>query len=162
MEDLEEVNFDNMKVMLWAHFVPELKHAYDVLKDTYKCCLYYGDIADKDRARIIAEFKEGKYDIFIGNTATAAFGLNFQIAPLQYYLSNDQQIENRLQAEARPRRIDKMQVCIYKDVIVKHTYDEKVYANIKAGRDMNDYFKNTSVEELLADSVEEEDEDVVF
>jgi SNF2 family DNA or RNA helicase len=158
MEDLEEVDFDSMKVMLWAHFIPELKHAYEQLKDQYKCCLFYGGIDDRERARIIADFRDGKYDIFIGNTATAAFGLNFQIAPLQYYLSNDQQIENRLQAEARPRRIDKMQVCIYKDVIVRHTYDEKVYTNIKAGRDMNDYFKDVTVEDLLKDT----DEDVVF
>lgn len=157
MEDLEEVDFGSMKVMLWAHFVAELKHAYDALKDQYRCCLYYGGTSDTDRADIIRDFKQGRYDIFIGNTATAGFGLNFQNAPLHYYLSNDQTVENRLQAEARSRRIDKAQVCIYKDVIVKHTYDEKVYANIKAGRDMNDYFKNVTIEDLLKD-----EEEVIF
>jgi SNF2 family DNA or RNA helicase len=160
MEDLEEVNFDNMKVMLWCRFVPELKHAYEQLKSEYKCCLYYGGTSDSDRSDIVRDFKQGRYDIFIGNTATAAFGLNFQIAPLHYYLSNDQVNENRLQAEARSRRMDKTQVCVYKDVIVRHTYDEKIYANIKAGRDMNDYFKGVTVEELLSDS--EEDNNVVF
>lgn len=159
MEDLEEVNFDDMKVMIWAHFVPELKHAYEQLKKQYKCCLYYGGTPDKERERIIRGFKDGEYDIFIGNQATAAFGLNFQIAPLHYYLSNDQTNENRLQAEARSRRMDKVQVCVYKDVIVRHTYDEKIYAAIKEGRDMNDYFKSVTVEELLTDT---EDEDIVF
>ena len=159
MEDLEEVNFNNLKVMVWAHFVAELKHAYEQLKDQYRCCLYYGGTSDADRSAIIRDFRAGKYDVFIGNPATAGFGLNFQNAPLHYYLSNDQTVENRLQAEARSRRIDVEQVCVYKDVIVKHTYDEKVYANIKAGRDMNDYFKDVTVEELLTDT---EDEDVVF
>ena len=160
MEDLEEVNFDSIKVMLWAHFVPELKYAYDQLKNQYKCCLYYGGTGDKERAQIIKDFRDGKYDIFIGNPATAGFGLNFQNAPLHYYFSNDQTIENRLQAEARSRRIDAIQTCVYKDVIVRHTYDEKVYANIKAGRDMNDYFKDVTVEELLEDS--DDDAEIVF
>lgn len=154
IEDLEEVNFDSMKVIVWAHFVPELKYAYEKLRGIYKCCLYYGKISDREKAAAVTDFKQGKYDIFIGQIDSVAFGFNFQIAPLQYYLGNSQVIENRLQAEARPRRIDKMQVCIYKDIIVRHTYDEKLYAHIKEGRDMNDYFKRVTVDELLTDSEE--------
>lgn len=160
VEDLEEVDLTSMKVIVWACFVSELKHAYEQLRKDFKVALYYGETSDRERAVILRDFKAGRYDVLVANQATAGFGMNFQIAPLQYYLSNDEVIENRLQAEARNRRIDKMQVCVYKDVIVKHTYDEKVYASIKAGRDMNDYFKNTTVEELLTDT--SEDEEVVF
>jgi Superfamily II DNA/RNA helicases, SNF2 family len=157
LEDLEEVNFDNTKVIIWAHFVPELKYIYEQLKDTYETRLYYGGTPDDERARTIAEFKAGKVDIFVANQATAGFGLNLQLGKLSYFFSNDQVVENRLQAEGRPRRVDVPQVCVYKDVVVRKTYDEKILALIRAGRDMNDYFKDVTVEELLADQEEDVD-----
>lgn len=159
--DLDEVDFDVTKVIVWAHFVAELKYIYDELKDTYKCCLYYGGTIDKERKQIIEDFKANKYDIFIGNAATAGFGLNLQNATLQYYFSNTFNTEDRLQAEDRSHRIGVKSTCVYKDIIVKGTIDERIYANISTGRDLNDYFKSISLEDLFKleeDKVIEEDE----
>jgi len=156
--DLDEVDFDTTKVIVWCHFVAELKYVYAELKATYKCCLYYGGTPDGERKQIIEDFKAGKYDVFIGNTATAGFGLNLQNATLQYYFSNTFRTEDRLQAEDRSHRIGVKQTCVYKDIIVKGTIDEHIYKNIKTGRDLNDYFKSTDLRELLELNEEEVDD----
>ena len=157
--DLEEVDFEYTKVIIWAHFVAELKHIYNELKGIYKCCLYYGGTPDRERKAIITDFKNNKYDIFIGNAATAGFGLNLQNATIQYYFSNTFRTEDRLQAEDRSHRIGVKSTCVYKDIIVKGTIDERIFANITTGRDLNDYFKGVSVESLLQDTVDEEPEE---
>lgn len=155
--DLEEVDRET-RIIVWAHFVPELKYLYEQLKRDYKCCLYYGGTSDYERSKIIKDFQRGEYDIFIGNTQTAGFGLNLQNATLQYFFSNDFNTENRLQGEDRSHRIGVKSVCVYKDIIIKGTVDEKVYANIMMGRDMNDYFKSVSLTELFADVKEADNE----
>ena len=153
--DLDEVDFDVTKVIVWAHFVAELKYIYAELKGAYKCCLYYGGTGDLERKTIIEDFKKGEYDIFIGNAATAGFGLNLQNATLQYYFSNTFRTEDRLQAEDRSHRIGVKSTCVYKDIIVKGTIDERIYANISTGRDLNDYFKSVSLDELFKETEEE-------
>jgi len=154
--DLEEVDFDVTKVIVWAHFVAELKYIYEELKHTYKCCLYYGGTGNMERTKIIEDFKANKYDIFIGNAATAGFGLNLQNATLQYYFSNTFSTEERLQAEDRSHRIGVKSTCVYKDIIMKGTVDERIFANITAGRDLNDYFKSASIMDLLKADDDEE------
>jgi len=153
-EDLDEVGSDT-KVIVWAHFVPELKYIYDQLKHDYRCCLYYGGTSDYERSRIIKAFQAGEYDVFVGNAATAGFGLNLQNATLQYYFSNSFDTEARLQAEDRSHRIGVKCTCVYKDIIVKGTVDEKIVENIRQGRDMNDYFKSVSLLELFAEPAEQ-------
>jgi len=151
--DLEEVP-DEQRIIIWAHFVPELKMIYNELKKEHSCCLYYGGTSADDRLDIIECFKAGKYKIFIGNAATAGFGLNLQNATLQYYYSNTFRVEERLQAEDRSHRIGVKSTVVYKDIIMKGTVDEKIFANIKAGRDLNDFFKRTSLHDLLEDTDE--------
>jgi SNF2 family DNA or RNA helicase len=153
--DLEEVP-DDQQVIIWAHFVPELKHIYQELRRLYPTCLYYGGTRDDERRKITEDFQQGKYKVFVGNAQTAGFGLNLQNATLQYFFSNTFRVEDRLQAEDRSHRIGVKSTVVYKDVIVKGTIDERVFANIAAGRDLNDYFKRNTLRELLKDDEEEE------
>jgi len=154
LDDLEEVNFETTKVIVWCAFVAELQAVHKALSKTYNCALYYGGVDSEKRAEIANDFKAGKYDIFIGNTATGGFGLNFQHATLQYFYSNTYKVEDRLQAEDRSHRNGMIGTCVYKDIVYKHTMDEKVHENIGRGRDMNDYFKDMSVEDMLKDTEE--------
>lgn len=151
LEDLEEVNFESTKVIVWAAFIPELKMLARELGKVYKCCLYFGEVDTITRDQIKKDFKDGKYDIFIGNTATAGFGLNLQNATLQYFFSNNFRVEDRLQAEDRSHRIGVVGSCVYKDIVMLGTIDEKVHRSIKSGRDLNDYFKDMSVQDILKD-----------
>lgn len=151
LADLEEVDIQETKIIIWCHFVSELKYIYAELKKHYTCCLYYGGTPDLERKQIIEDFKAGKYEIFIGNAATAGFGLNLQNATLQYYFSNSFRTEDRLQAEDRSHRIGVKSTVVYKDIIAKGTVDERVYNNIAVGRDLNDYFKSVTLDDLLTE-----------
>jgi SNF2 family DNA or RNA helicase len=62
-------------------------------------------------------------------------------------------VELRLQAEDRSHRIGVKKTCVYRDVIIKGTYDEKLMKLIREGRDVNDYFKTSSLTELLNDDL---------
>jgi len=159
LADLDEVQ-SGTQIIIWAHFVAELNYIYAALKDKYRCGLYYGATSDYDRNKIITAFKAHELDIFIGNAATAGFGLNLQMATLQYYFSNSFRVEDRLQAEDRSHRIGVKSTVVYKDIIVKGTIDERVYQAIKVGRDMNDFFKSRTLGDLFADI--EEDETFTF
>jgi len=136
-------------IILWAQFVAEIDYLYDELKKDYKCCRYYGATPQREREQILAEFKMGGYEVFIGNPSTAAYGLNLQNATLQYYFSNSFRVEDRLQAEDRSHRIGVKASCVYKDVICRNTIDEKIARAIITGRDMNDFFKASSLRDLL-------------
>lgn len=147
LEDIEELG-DN-KVIVWAQFVAELKLINQVLSKDYSCCLYYGGTPQNERARIIEDFKAGKYQIFIGNASTAGFGLNLQNATYQKFFSNSFKTEDRLQAEDRSHRIGVKNACVYTDIVIKGTIDERVAKVIKEGRDLNNFFKSNSLKELL-------------
>ena len=155
LADIEETS-DEQKIIIWAHFVPELKAIHKALKDLYPTALYYGGTDQRDRDQIITDFKRGAYKIFVGNAATAGFGLNLQNATLQYFFSNTFRTEDRLQAEDRSHRAGVKGTVVIKDIIARNTIDERIFANIKIGRDLNDFFKQISLRELLTDSEEDD------
>ncbi len=148
-EELEEIGDD--QIIIWASFISELEFLYSELKKSYTCCLYYGKIGPLTRQIMISDFKNNKYQIFIGNLATAGFGLNLQNCHIQYYFSNTFRVEERLQGEDRSHRIGQEETCVYKDIIIKNSIDEKIFENIINGKNLNDYFKNTSLKEILND-----------
>lgn len=149
IDELEEVDFEETKCIVWAAFVPELLLLYKELSKTYSCCLYYGGVSKDERVQILEDFKAGKYDIFIGNIQTAAYGLNLQNATVQLYYSNNFRTEDRLQAENRSHRIGTKNTVVYKDIVAKGTVDELCVKAIQAGRDLNEFFKDMSLEEIL-------------
>ena len=155
VRDLEEVDFSRTKVIVWCAYVPEIELVYKELSKLYNCCVYYGAVSTEKREVIKQEFQEGKYDIFIGNTQTAGYGLNLQNATLQYFFSNTFRVEARLQAEDRSHRIGVQQTCVYKDIVMQGTIDTKVTASIKAGRELNEFFKDMS---FIEDTEEDEEE----
>ncbi len=156
LDDLEEVEQET-QVIIWAHFVPELKALHVELSKQFSSALYYGGTSNYEREQIKKDFLAGKYKIFIGNAATAGFGLNLQCATLQYFFSNTFMTEDRLQAEDRSHRIGVKGTVVYKDVIVKGTIDEKIYQNIVQGRSLNDYFKDVTLQDLLEEKGDDDD-----
>lgn len=156
---LEFEEMSGFPVIVWARFVPELRMLYDELKNDYRCCLYYGGTKSRDRLKIIDDFKAGEYDIFIGNPAAAAYGLNLQLATNAFFFSNSFDVEARLQAEDRINRIGVKSACMYKDFSFKNSIDQRITQSIIAGRSLNDYFKTHSLREIFNDEEEIEDGD---
>jgi len=152
-ELLEEIGDES--VIIWASFVAEIEAIYAELKNNYSCELYYGKTSKKERARIKKDFMDKKFQIFIGNPSVAGFGLNLQVSTIQLWYSNSYKTEDRLQAEDRSHRIGTTDNVLYKDIIAKGTLDEKIYKAIREGRELNDYFSQTSLEDLLTPEEEE-------
>lgn len=154
--DLDELA-DDAQVIIWAHFVSELKALYAELSKRYTACLYYGGTSDHDRETIKSDFIAGRYKLFIGNAQSAGFGLNLQVATYQYFFSNTFRTEERLQAEDRSHRIGVRTAVVYKDIVARGTVDEKIYQSIQSGRELNEFFKDTSLYDMLT-PVKESDE----
>ncbi len=150
LSDLEEVDFTTTKVIVWANYVAEIVMLKRELGKLYNCCVYYGAVDTVERDQIQKDFKAGKYDIFIGNVQTAGYGLNLQNATLAYFFSNNFQVEARLQAEDRMHRIGVQGTCVYKDIVLRGTIDERVVHAVKEGRDLNNYFK--TIDDILDDT----------
>ncbi len=150
--DLEEID---EQVIVWAHFKRELEAIKTALHSKgINAALFYGKTEPHERKRIIKEFQNGEIRVFVGNPAVAGFGLNLQNATLQYFFSNSYSVENRLQAEDRSHRIGVKSTCVYKDIVLKGTLDEKVHESIRTGRALNDYFKSHSLREILTNEKE--------
>ena len=148
--DLEEAG--DQPIIIWAHFVKEVELIdRELTKLGYKSKKFYGRTGAGSRKFIIEQFNTGEVQVIVGNPSVAGFGLNLQVCTLQYYFSNSFRIEDRLQAEDRSHRIGVESACIYKDIVLKGTIDERVYEAISAGRDMNDFFKSQTLRELLKD-----------
>ncbi len=149
LEELEEIDPDE-QVIVWAHFRVELEYLQkELTRNGYDCRLYYGGTSQDKRQEIIDNFKQNRFKIFIGNPAVAGFGLNLQTATTQLWFSNSFRTEDRLQAEDRSHRIGVQKTCVYKDIVCRDSVDENIYKNLQEGKNLNDYFKSSSLKELL-------------
>ena len=158
MDDLEGIDFEKTKCIVWAVYVAELKMLYAEISKEYTCCLYYGGIPSSERAEILQDFKAGKYDVFLGNIATGAYGLNLQNASVQLYYSSNFLNEARLQAEDRSHRLGTTaEVVVYKDIVVKGTVDELALESIRQGKELNSFFSSVTLNDILDVGYEEVD-----
>jgi SNF2 family DNA or RNA helicase len=146
-EELDEVG--DKQIIIWATFVAELEYLYNELKKNYRCFLYYGKTKKYEKQKIVEQFKNNEYQIFIGNPTAAGFGLNLQSATIQFWYSNTFRTEARLQAEDRSHRIGITNPVLYKDFICKNTVDEKLYQIMKEGKDLNDFFKSNKLADII-------------
>jgi len=155
LHEIEEID-ENEQIIVWGTFISELELLYEEIKKRWSARLYYGATPTDKRDEYKTAFQKGEYRVFIGNPSTAGFGLNLQNSTYQLYYSNSFRVENRLQAEDRSHRLGVKNACVYKDFIYKNSIDEKVYDVIKTGRELNDYFKELSLEQILNDENEED------
>jgi SNF2 family DNA or RNA helicase len=150
--DIEETG--NEKIIIWARFTAEIKMLEKELKKTFHSekivKSYFGETPEKERGRIIEEFKAGKIDVLIINQS-AGIGFNFQISTLHYYFSNSYSLEQRKQSEDRSHRSGQKNTVVYKDLIMAGTVDEKVYSVLKNKEDLLDYFRSKTIREFLTE-----------
>ena len=147
--DIEETG--NEKIIVWARFTAEIKMLEKELKKTFPEKVvksYFGETPEKERGRIIEEFKAGEIDILIINQS-AGIGFNFQISTLHYYYSNSYSLEQRKQSEDRSHRSGQKNTVVYKDLIMAGTVDEKVYSVLKNKEDLLTYFRSKTIREFL-------------
>lgn len=149
--DVEEVvgSTDNPtgQVIIVCHFSAEAERIFDTLENIgYKCCLQTG----WKKVGTLEAFKQGKYSVLVANIRVISMGFNLQEkCHHMIFYSNTFSLEDRIQVEARIYRAGQKNCCIYLDYVMKDTIDMKVYAALKQKKQLADYIRDTSVEDML-------------
>lgn len=149
--DIEEIvgSTDNQtgQVIVVCHFSAEAERIYEAIeKAGYKVCLQTG----WKKVGTIDDFKQQGYSVMVANIRVISMGFNLQEhCHHMIFYSNTFSLEDRIQVEARIYRSGQTKRCIYLDYVMKDTIDMKVYAALKQKKQLSDYIRDTSVEDML-------------
>ena len=147
INDLAE--YGDGQCIVWAHFQPEIEMLERELGKKFSVGAMSGETPKKDRIQIIQDFKDGITQVLVSNPEVGGYGLNLQMAGLQYWYSRSYRTEARLQAEDRSHRIGTVKSPIYKDLVYNSQFEKNVLEVIKEGKDMNDKFVTTKLNDLF-------------
>ena len=136
MDALEEIiNEHDGKAIIWSRFRHDIKQITEMLNSKFGegcAAAYYGDTSDDERNRIVRNFQESNaLRYFVGNPATAGYGLTLTEANLVVYYANDFNLETRIQSEDRAHRIGQKNNVTYIDLITEGTIDERIVAALR-------------------------------
>lgn len=149
--DVEEIcdveGITNNQCIIVCHFSAEAERIYEALTaEGYKVCLMTG----WKKVGSIEGFKQGKFNIMVANIRVISMGFNLQEhCNHMIFYSNTFSLEDRIQVEARIYRSGQKHPCIYLDYVMSDTIDMKVYAALKQKKQLADYIRDTSVEDML-------------
>ena len=137
MDALEEILEEHDgKSIIWSRF------RYDIIQITKRlnekfgpnsAASFFGDTPDETRQRIIENFQNPNHPLrfFIGNPATAGYGLTLTQANLVIYYANDFNLDTRMQSEDRCHRIGQKNSVTYIDLISEGTIDEQIVKSLR-------------------------------
>jgi len=132
MNALEEITEEhNGKAIIWSRFRYDIQQIVSMLNKKFgegTAASFYGDTSDNQRQRIVESFQDKKSPLrfFVGNPATAGYGITLTEANLVVYYANDYNLETRIQSEDRAHRIGQTNRVTYIDLISEGTIDEKI------------------------------------
>jgi SNF2 family DNA or RNA helicase len=142
MDALEEIMEEhNGKAIIWSRFRYDIQAIVLTLQKEYgkhSAAGYFGDTGDEERNDIVRNFQDPNHPLkyFIGNPATAGYGLTLTEADLVVYYANDFNLETRIQSEDRAHRIGQKNPVTYVDLICEGTIDEKIVKSLRAKIDI--------------------------
>jgi SNF2 family DNA or RNA helicase len=142
MDALEELMDEHDgKAIIWSRFRHDIQSIVSMLQKKYgkdAAAGYFGDTSDDERARILRDFQNPTHPLkfFVGNPATAGYGLTLTEANLVVYYANDFNLETRIQSEDRAHRIGQKNPVTYVDLICEGTIDERIVKALRAKIDI--------------------------
>lgn len=133
---LECIEESSGKILIWSRFRYDIIKITAALNKAYgegSAAAYFGDTPDDERQRIVKEFQSPLSDLrfFVGNPATAGYGLTLTEASTVIYYANDFNLETRIQSEDRCHRIGQKNPVTYIDLISEGTIDEKIVGSLR-------------------------------
>ena len=137
MDALEEITEEHQgKAIIWSRFRYDIIQITEMLNKKFgqgTAASYFGDTSDEDRAAAVLNFQNPDHPLrfFIGNPATAGYGLTLTEANLVVYYANDFNLETRIQSEDRAHRIGQKNNVTYVDLISEGTLDEKIVESLR-------------------------------
>ena len=134
-EKIDEIDTKKSPVIVWSNRKKILQDAYTRLKEKgYVCALYDGDTSKEKKEKIKKAFIAGKIDVFLGNTRSGGFGLDYlKKADYAFYVCNDESVETRVQSEDRIHRGGITSHKFIYDIVIAKSVDEKVMKNLRVG-----------------------------
>jgi len=142
MDALEEIiNEHDGKAIIWSRFRYDIISITEMLNKKFGqgCAVsYFGDTSDDDRAAAVVNFQDPNHPLkfFVGNPATAGYGLTLTEANLVVYYANDFNLETRIQSEDRAHRIGQKNNVTYIDLICEGSIDERIVKALRAKIDI--------------------------
>jgi SNF2 family DNA or RNA helicase len=124
------------KALIWSRFRHDIKTITSTLNSKFgegSAAAYFGDTSDDERNNIVRNFQNPDHPLkyFIGNPATAGYGLTLTEANLVVYYANDFNLETRIQSEDRAHRIGQRNPVTYVDLITEGSIDEKIVKSLR-------------------------------
>jgi len=124
------------KMIIWSRFRHDIQLITKELKKKYgddAAASYYGDTEDEERNRVVRDFQDPNNPLrfFVGNAATAGYGLTLTEAKTVVYYANSFDLEHRIQSEDRAHRIGQKSNVTYIDLISEGTIDERIVAALR-------------------------------
>jgi SNF2 family DNA or RNA helicase len=142
MDALEEIiNEHDGKAIIWSRFRHDIVGITEMLNKKFgegSAAAYFGDTSDDDRNDIVTNFQNPNHPLkyFVGNPATAGYGLTLTEANLVVYYANDFNLETRIQSEDRAHRIGQKNNVTYIDLVCEGSIDEQIVKALRAKIDI--------------------------
>ncbi len=141
MDALEEILEEHDgKAIIWSRFRYDIQQIVEMINKKFgpgTAAAYYGDTPDDERVRIVQNFQSPSNPrFFVGNPATAGYGLTLTEANLVVYYANDFNLETRMQSEDRAHRIGQHNPVTYVDLMTEGSIDEKIVKALRAKIDI--------------------------
>ena len=129
------------KAIIWSRFRYDIQQITQMLNDKFgegSAAAYFGDTTDDERNDIVKNFQNPNHPLrfFVGNPATAGYGLTLTEANLVVYYANDFNLETRIQSEDRAHRIGQKNNVTYIDLICEGSIDERIVKALRTKIDI--------------------------
>jgi SNF2 family DNA or RNA helicase len=133
----------DVKTIVWARFVPELRIISRELNAAYAggVSRWWGEIPEDVRSHELDVFmNDPQRRFWVGQQHSGGYGLTITAATNVIYYSNDFSYRARSQSEDRAHRIGQTNKVTYWDLVCPGTIDLKVLAVLQDKREMADFF----------------------
>jgi len=153
---IEELMLCDYPCIVVTRFTAEALYLYELIQQkltSLNVGIYIGP--KKEPKDVIEQFKMGYIHVLVANERMISKGHNLQNAHIVHFYSNSYSLEDREQTEDRTHRNGQTEKCLYIDYVMYGSIDMKVYAALKAKKNLLEYFRDTSVDATLNGVTEE-------
>jgi SNF2 family DNA or RNA helicase len=138
------------KGIIWCNYRGMLEHIYDQIRLNFgdeSVAPYYGGVRDEVREEAVRDFQDQDKPLrwIVANQQSLGYGRTLTTGKENYYVSNNYNLEHRLQSEDRTMRLGQTESVLYTDFYARGTVNEKIYVALRAKKNMMAEILGTSI-----------------
>lgn len=115
------------KVVVFARFLHDVESLKTAFGPRVRVAVLVGGQSPGARRKIIADFRDGKYDVVVAQIRVASLGIDLSSASVGIFYSLTFSLDEFLQAKARLLGRHQTRDVTYYHVVARDTVDEKIY-----------------------------------